>query len=227
MNGNRSSDCKHRRSPNPVLPSEPAFTLIELLVVIAIVAILASLALPIMSAVRERADQTKCISNLRQLVAAATLAAGDNNGRYPNMRGYDWEPAGDSPWINDVLAPYISGGVTLPGQVAEILRCPSAIKNSNQAWLSDPNFSSYKYNVYYAQDKMPQFGLSTAMLFHDATWQDWPAESYSHFPRGGGRVNVGYADGHVATLTYDQYQTLYHHLYDDIQSDLFQLGWIK
>ena len=81
--------------------------------------------------------------------------------------------------------------------------------------------------MYYAQDKLPQFGLTNAMLFHDSTWQDWPVESYSHSPRGGGRINVAYADGHVASITYQEYQTLYHHTDGDAQSDLFQLGWIK
>ena len=44
-----------------------AFTLIELLVVIAIIAILAAILFPVFASVREKARQTTCASNERQL----------------------------------------------------------------------------------------------------------------------------------------------------------------
>ena len=91
------------------------FTLIELLVVIAIIAIIAAILLPVLNKAREKAQQTACLSNMRQWGLADNLYIDDNNGVFPFPRYQDYYPSvslsttaaqQDNPDFSFTIAPF-------------------------------------------------------------------------------------------------------------------------
>jgi prepilin-type N-terminal cleavage/methylation domain-containing protein/prepilin-type processing-associated H-X9-DG protein len=65
------------------------FTLIELLVVIAIIAILAAILFPVFARTKEKARQSACSSNVKQLCTAFAMYRTDFDGKMPRMAYVD------------------------------------------------------------------------------------------------------------------------------------------
>lgn len=110
-----------RRSRTPKIRA--GFTLIELLVVLAVIATLAAILFPVFAQAREKARQTACISNLRQVGMAFVTYQLDYDSRLPDRRdlkvnlpgGYrpwtEWPPSDPrGGWAVVVLEPYIRSG---------------------------------------------------------------------------------------------------------------------
>src|SRR3712207_1306350 len=71
----RGTGTMHLLLPHP--RQGRGFTLIELLVVVAIIAILAAILFPVFAKAREKARQTSCISNLKQIGPAVLMYSQD------------------------------------------------------------------------------------------------------------------------------------------------------
>ncbi len=116
------------------------FTLIELLVVIAIICILAAVLFPVFGRAREKARQTSCLSNVRQIMTAELAYAQDYDETFPNAA-----TSGNNPMMNPFGTPCRSlrPWVEFPAYVgpyvksADLFDCPSS---------PDPGITYGSYN---------------------------------------------------------------------------------
>ena len=100
-------------------PKRSGFTLIELLVVIAIIAILAAILFPVFAKVREKARQTSCTSNMKQLGLAFMQYSQDYD---------ETNPCG----VN-IVAPYTPTGAGWAGAVYSYVKSTGVYKCPDDA----------------------------------------------------------------------------------------------
>ncbi len=94
------------------------FTLIELLVVIAIIAILAAILFPVFARAREKARQTSCLSNLKQLDVGLQMYMQDHDERWPMAQTWcGWRDPRNTQYFQDIM-PYVKNW--------DLFACPSA-----------------------------------------------------------------------------------------------------
>ncbi|GAB4457129.1 MAG: hypothetical protein OHK0029_16350 [Armatimonadaceae bacterium] len=160
---------------NRISRSRSGFTLIELLVVIAIIAILAAILFPVFAQAREKARQTACLSNCKQLGTAVMMYVQDYDEIMPLINMAFPQTNSVNCYANfkwqDGLYPYIKN--------AQIMTCPSD-SDPNRTWLTQPERlaispgcntgrspgGSYSANYFYAFSNLATapFGSSMAAI---------------------------------------------------------------
>ncbi len=129
------------------------FTLIELLVVIAIIAILAAMLLPALSAARDRARSSNCVSVAKNYGTYYQLYLSDNDGYGPIAdSAYAWTGATNKEWSTILVAAYRDAKI---GDKNGRLVCP----------VFDVEIASHGSRVGFAMQEKLGCGVSGGKVF--------------------------------------------------------------
>lgn len=202
------------------LYGKKSFTLIELLVVIAIIAILASMLLPALNKAREKAKQSECANNLKQMALGCLLYTDENDGY--GTPYYQTYPQDVSHWNYALQWPnfikqYI-GGTKVINKADWITQksfmCPSSQEGSSYTSYAMHIRNNFPGAMAYYRASRAHSPSQKLMLLDGNTgaafalWFDCnhhiePTSYYAAAPRHSNRVNVAWLDGHVKPLEKD------------------------
>jgi prepilin-type N-terminal cleavage/methylation domain-containing protein len=152
------------------------FTLIELLVVIAIIAILAAILFPVFAKAREKARQTSCTSNLKQLGLGFIQYVQDYDEKWP---GGIWAGTGNSNAHNDTNQAAWATQIYSYEKSTGVYKCPD---DSTQNNASSEYATSYEFNA--NLDGNSQAALSSPSVTVLAA--DYDGGTVSNFTTWGG-----------------------------------------
>jgi prepilin-type N-terminal cleavage/methylation domain-containing protein/prepilin-type processing-associated H-X9-DG protein len=183
------------------------FTLIELLVVIAIIAILAAILFPVFARAREKARQSSCLSNVKQMMTAVMMYVQDYDERFPRYAGYRAPsvvmPEGGYDYWFECIYPYTKN--------AQIFSCPSQSHSgirSGGSTANHPDFPdgvNYGWNTYLNTDSLADIERPTRLGViadgYNNYWRLQRPPDTNHYMWSWNRhndgSNVGFADGHA------------------------------
>jgi prepilin-type N-terminal cleavage/methylation domain-containing protein len=163
-------------APRPVVP-RAAFTLIELLVVVAVIAILAAILLPALTASKEKAQQTYCINNQKQMGLAFFMYMDDHGGNVLPMDngavtefggGYYPCPTLDENWnsfqgvsqaaaLSNIVSALEAGPLWPYAKNYHLYHCPGDLRDTRKtgdgfAWVTyskSQNYGGESYGDYW------------------------------------------------------------------------------
>jgi len=198
------------------LHSQAGFTLVELLTVIAIVVILVALMFPVVGIVRERAHDSKCKSNLRQLITAYLLYPPDNRGRVLSD-----DTSTSNPQDPTTLIQKLDRYIKRTDSSEKWWRCPSAPEKNSTALVSSTDYAANIHGAVYASwnhggRKAPTHLSAIANPGRVFAFADWLpgwrwAQQFDFWMlndagykdntfRHRGKMNAVFVDGHIEQL---------------------------
>ena len=179
------------------------FTLIELLVVIASIAILAAILFPVFAKAREKARQSSCGSNVKQIAVGQTMYVQDYDETFPDAYG----GSNASPWTS-VWGAWLTRYAGTQKFDPTLGAIYSYTKNS-QLYLCPSNQAEYSvwgcsYSMNGSVGRLALSGIEDVagtelmgeQICDDATGH----YNDSTFDRHNDGVNFGFVDGHTKWL---------------------------